>query len=337
MSVFIITLGYLFVFVCLALRYYPKLGLMDRPKKYGLKRKPIPYPGGLAIYLAFLMSFMTFVPINSNTLAVLFAVSILVAVSFIDDRIGLPPILRLAVQFLSSGILVWGGMGITSITNPFGGSFALDAVTIFPEKIFLYSALLTIAWVMVMVNAYNWIDGVPGMASSIAFVSFLILFLLSIRPGFHYLDQTLAISFALIGMALSGGFLFFDFPPPRMIMGDTGSMFLGFLLAVTAIISGGKIATTVLVLGFPILDFMWVIVRRIYKKQSPFKGDLMHFHHRLLKAGFSEGKVVVFYAAAGIVFGSLALMLHTEGKFIAFIGILALMAVFGIVLYNKHS
>ncbi|MBI4127108.1 undecaprenyl/decaprenyl-phosphate alpha-N-acetylglucosaminyl 1-phosphate transferase [Candidatus Peregrinibacteria bacterium] len=335
MNIFITTLGFLFVFAWLALRSYPKLGLWDRPKKYGLKRKPVPYPGGLAIYFAFLFSFIIFLPVNSSTLSVLIAASILVAVSFIDDRAGLPPIFRLFVQFASAGVLVWGGMGITSITNPFGGSIALDTVGIFSGKIFLYSAVLTIVWVVVMVNAYNWIDGVPGMASSIAFVSFLILFLLSIRPDFHYLDQTLAISFALIGMALSLGFLVFDFPPPRMIMGDTGSMLLGFLLAVTAIISGGKIATTVLVLGFPILDFMWVIARRIYKKQSPFKGDLMHFHHRLLKAGFSEGKVVVFYAAAGIVFGSLALMLHTEGKLIAFVGILALMAVFGIVLYRK--
>ena len=134
---------------------------------------------------------------------------------------------------------------------------------------------------MVMVNAFNWVDGVPGMASSIAFVSSLILFLLSIRPGFHYLDQTLAITLSIIIMALSIGFLVFDFPKPRMIMGDTGSMFLGFLLAVTALISGGKIATTILVLGFPILDFAWVILRRIRKGQSPFKGDLMHFHHRL--------------------------------------------------------
>ncbi len=335
MNIFITTLGFLFVFSWLALRCYPKFGLMDRPQKYGLKRKPLPYPGGLAIFFAFLVAVIIYLPINSSTFAVLLAASILVAVSFIDDRFGLPPIFRLCVQFVSSGILVWGGMGITSITNPFGGSFALNTVTVFSDKIFLYSAILTIVWVMVMINAFNWVDGVPGMASSIAFVSFLILFLLSIRPGFHYLDQTLAISFALIGMALSVGFLFFDFPPPRMIMGDTGSMLLGFLLAVTAIISGGKIATTVLVLGFPILDFMWVIARRIYKKQSPFRGDLMHFHHRLLKAGFSEGKVVVFYAAAGIVFGSLALMLHTEGKFIAFIGILALMTVFGVVLYKK--
>ena len=95
-------------------------------------------------------------------------------------------------------------------------------------------------------------------------------------------------------MALSIGFLVFDFPKPRMIMGDTGSMFLGFLLAVTALISGGKIATTILVLGFPILDFAWVILRRIRKGQSPFKGDLMHLPSSALKAGFSEQKVVIF-------------------------------------------
>ncbi|MEK9166817.1 MAG: MraY family glycosyltransferase [Patescibacteria group bacterium] len=324
MTIFITTLGFLFVFAWLALRVYPRIGLMDRPKKYGLQRAPIPYPGGLAIYLAFLVSFLTFIPANSITLSVFFGVSLLVLVSFIDDRIGLHPILRLVVQFLSGSILVYGGVGVTSITNPFGGTFPLDTVMF--GSVAVFSALVTVLWLMVMVNAFNWVDGVPGMASSIAFVSSLILFLLSIRPGFHYLDQTLAITLSIIIMALSIGFLVFDFPKPRMIMGDTGSMFLGFLLAVTALISGGKIATTILVLGFPILDFAWVILRRIRKGQSPFKGDLMHFHHRLLKAGFSEQKVVIFFAVTSMIFGSLALGLHTEGKLIALVGILVFMA-----------
>lgn len=324
MTIFLTTLGFLFVFAWLALRVYPRIGLMDRPKKYGLKREPIPYPGGLAIYLAFLVSFFMFIPANPITLSVFFASSILVLVSFVDDRIGLSPVLRLAVQFVSGAILVYGGVGVTSITNPLGGTLALDSVMV--GSVAVFSALVTVLWVMVMVNSFNWIDGVPGMASSIAFVSSLILFLLSIRPGFHYLDQTLAITLSIIIMALSIGFVFFDFPKPRMIMGDTGSMLLGFLLAVTALISGGKIATTILVLGFPILDFAWVILRRIRKGQSPFKGDLMHFHHRLLKAGFSEQKVVVFFAVASFIFGSLALGLHTEGKMFAMLGILLFMA-----------
>lgn len=334
MTIFITTLGFLFVFAWLVLRVYPRIGLMDRPKKYGLKRDPIPYPGGLAIYLAFFVSFLTFIPLNPVTLSVFVGASILVLVSFIDDRIGLPPILRLLVQFIAGGILVYGGVGVTSITNPFGGTFQLDSVMF--GSIAVFSALVTVLWVMVMVNAFNWIDGVPGMASSIAFVSSFILFLLSIRPGFHYIDQTLAITLSIIIMALSLGFLFFDFPKPKMIMGDTGSMFLGFLLAVIALISGGKIATTILVLGFPILDFAWVIFRRIRKGQSPFKGDLMHFHHRLLKAGFSEQKVVIFFAVTSFIFGSLALGLHTEGKMIALGGILVFMAMLaGGLLYKK--
>ena len=115
MTIFITTLGFLFVFAWLALRVYPRIGLMDRPKKYGLQRAPIPYPGGLAIYLAFLVSFLTFIPANSITLSVFFGVSLLVLVSFIDDRIGLHPILRLVVQFLSGSILVYGGVGVTSL------------------------------------------------------------------------------------------------------------------------------------------------------------------------------------------------------------------------------
>lgn len=337
--IFITTLGFTLLSCWLVLRVFPKIGLMDRPKKYKLKRAPIPYPGGLAIFFAFLISFVFFIPTNALTLSVLFASTLLVLVSFVDDRIGLPPALRLFVQFISGGILALGGIGVTSITNPFGGSIALDSLTFnffANQQILVFSAIVTVLWIMVMVNAFNWIDGVPGMASAVAFVASLILFLLSIRPGFHYVDQTLAISLSIIAMALSVGFLLFDFPPPRMIMGDTGSMFLGLLLAVTALISGGKIATTVLVLGFPILDFAWVILGRLRKGQSPFKGDLTHFHHRLLKAGFSEQKVVIFFAIASLIFGLLALGLHTEGKFVALLGILAFMALLaGGLLYKK--
>lgn len=321
LEIFVLT-----IFLCwIFLRIFPKIGLLDRPEKYGLKRPPIPYPAGLAIYLGFVFTFVFFLPHDANIWALFFAATLLASVSFIDDRIGLSPIFRLLVHFSCGLFLVWGGIGIGSITNPFGGSIELGA----------FAAIFTILWVMVMINSFNWVDGVPGMVSSISFIAALILFLLSIRPGFHYIDQSLAINLSLMIMALSLGFLIFDFPSPRMIMGDTGSMFLGLLIAVTAIISGGKIATTILVLSFPILDFIWVILRRIYKRQSPFKGDLMHFHHKLLKAGFSERKVVVFYAACGLVFGALALLLHTEGKMIAFVGILILMLILAVFLYGE--
>jgi len=301
LSSFALTVG----FSVLVGRLFRRWKILDRPERYGHKRAPIPYPGGVAIFLAFLASAVLFLPVfegQAILTSVLAGASVLCFTCFWDDRRGLSPILRLGVQILVAIFLVIGGIGISSITNPFGAPFILDAVNIplqlgnFAFTFTVLADLLTIAWVVTMVNAFNWIDGVPGMASASAAVSSAILLLLSLRPGFHAVDQTLAITLSAMVLGLALGFLIFDFPKPKMLMGDTGSMLLGFLIAVTAIVSGGKIATTMLVLAFPILDFAVVIGRRLFKGQSPFHGDLGHFHHRLMKAGLSERQVVILIA-----------------------------------------
>jgi len=333
--------GFSVAFGWLVLKLFPKLGLMDRPERYGHMRKPIPYPGGIAIFFAFLSSAFIFLELNALLTSVLLGACLLVATAFVDDRKGLSPYFRLGIQILSAVLLVIGGIGISSISNPLGGALPLDTWNIpfsLGELSFTFTVLadvLTVVWVVTMVNAFNWIDGIPGMVNSVAAVASLILLLLSTRPDFHFIDQTLAITLSSIILGASLGFLIFDFPPPKILMGDTGSMLLGFLLAVTALISGGKIATTILVLGFPILDFAWVIGRRIVKKQSPFKGDLWHFHHRLQRAGFSNQVIVVFFAITAGMFGAMSLMLHTEGKLIAFFGILGLMSLLAILLYSR--
>lgn len=120
-------------------------------------------------------------------------------------------------------------------------------------------------------------------------------------------------------------------------MGDSGSMVLGFLLAITALASGAKIATTIIVLAFPLIDFIWVILRRLYKRQSPFKGDLLHFHHRFLMASFSTKQVVLIFILSSAMFGTLALFMQTQGKIFLFCIILLLMAFLALFLYNKKS
>ncbi|MBU0982066.1 undecaprenyl/decaprenyl-phosphate alpha-N-acetylglucosaminyl 1-phosphate transferase [Patescibacteria group bacterium] len=343
LQIFITALGFTAAFGWIALRTFPQLGLVDRPHKYGFKRKAIPYPGGVAMILAFFVTVMMFFPVDRPVLAVLLGGGLLGIVSFVDDRQGLPAWFRLVVQVVSAVLLVLGGIGIASITNPLGGTIVLDSIQ-FPVSlgtltftITLFADLLTVVWVLTMVNAFNWIDGVPGMANSVGAVAALVLLSLALRPDFHSMDQTLAISLSALVLGMTLGHLIFDFPPPRMIVGDTGSMLVGFLLAVAAIISGGKIATTILVLGFPILDFVWVILRRIMKGKSPLKGDLWHFHHRLQKAGFSDRKIVLFFATTAMVFGCLSLLLHTEGKFLAFFAILAVMALLALMLYSKRN
>lgn len=113
--------------VHLALKFFPKLGLMDRPHKYGLKRAPIPYYGGTVIVLVFFVSVFLFVPVDYHVLALLLGALLIASVSFADDMFQLSPFLRLGVQALAALILVFAGIGITTISNPFGPSFILDA------------------------------------------------------------------------------------------------------------------------------------------------------------------------------------------------------------------
>lgn len=330
-----------FAFAFFAHRWFPKWGLMDRPERYGHQRAPIPYPGGIALVLGILLTALSFLSINTLLGSVLLAATLLAVTCFWDDRRGLSPYLRLAIQVVAAILLVLGGLGVSSITNPFGAPLVLDAWQIpisLADLTFTFTVfadLLTIVWVVTMVNAFNWIDGVPGMASGLSSVAAFVLLALSLRPGFHSTDQTLAVAFSAMLLGASLAFLYWDFPKPKMLMGDTGSMVLGFLLAVTALISGGKIATTVLVLGFPLLDFGWVIGRRLLKGQSPFRGDLWHFHHRLQKAGYSDRTIVVFFSLISAVFGSVALLLHTEGKLLALVLMLSFMVLLALLLYSK--
>lgn len=323
-SIFAFVLTALLIFA--AIRFFPKLGLMDRPLKYGLIRQPIPYYGGIAIFFGFFVSVLLFVPLDRSLLAVLVALFLLVCVNFLDDYFFLSPFLRLFVQIFAGMIVVYGGVSIHSITNPFGLPFSFDyfPFSLGGQTIFLVSALFTIAWVVLLINSMNFLDGVPGLVSGVTFLASVTIFFLSIRPG-HLIDQTLVTYLSAILAAVSGAFFLFDFPPPKILMGDTGSVLLGFLIAILAIFSGGKIATAFLVMGFPLLDAVFTIVRRIANGQVPWKGDLQHLHHRFLKAGFSQRQIVLIVCLISALFGGTALFLGTQQKFFALVVLAVLM------------
>ncbi len=324
-----------FVLTAFSLYAFPRLGLLDRPKKYGLKRAPIPYSGGLIIFVVFLICLGIFMDFDKHLWGVLIAATMIVGVSFLDDRFGLNPFLRLGVQLLAAVTVILAGVGITSVTNPLGGLIYLDTYEIpitIADTVYNFTVLadlFTILWIILLMNTLNWMDGVPGIVSGLTTIGSVVMFVLAIRPNFHYIDQA---DVALLAIILAGSafaFWLFDFTPAKILMGDTGSMFLGFMLATLAIFSGGKIATALLIMGFPILDALWVIGRRIYQKQSPFKGDLRHIHHRLMKAGFSERQAVFFIYTVSVIFGGTALFLGSAQKMVALSIMLGLMVILG--------
>lgn len=329
----------------LAVKFFPKIGLLDRPWKYGLERPRIPYYGGIVLYITFIVVVMTFLPFDRHVAGVLIGGTMIFVVSFLDDLLDVNPFIRLIVQVVAAMVLVFSGIGILSITNPFGGSpFILDAHKISFSlfgQIFnfgLLSAIFTIIWVVLIVNTMNFLDGVPGMVSGTSFVSGVALFLLSVKPG-NLVDQNAVIIMSGILFAMALGFLFFDFYPAKILMGDTGSMFLGFILATLAIYSGGKIATAFLVLGFPILDAIWVIFRRVIKGKSPFKGDYHHFHHRLIEIGLSERQAMSVIYLISAVFGGIAVFIGSTQKLVA-VGIMILLMILiggGVTFLSKNK
>jgi len=327
-----------------ALRVFPRIGLMDKPRLYGLMRKPIPYAGGVVFYVVFLAVCVIFLEWNLALLGVVVGSLLLFVVNFIDDVRGLSPWPRLMAQVMAALCVVLSGVSVTHLTNPLGGTLDLSGMEVsfgigpYLFVVSLVSLFVTVFWIMAMVNTMNWLDGLNGLPSGVTFIAAVTIFALAVRPDFHYIDQTqtAVLAIAVAGMALA--FWIFDFAPARILMGDTGSMFLGYMLAVLAILSGGKIATAFLVMGLPLLDFIWVIARRIFQKKSPFRGDLRHFHHRLVKAGLSERKSLFVIYGVCSAFGVTALFLGTAQKVVALAVLAAIVVVIGgwLVWAEKH-
>lgn len=337
-TVFILTLSLTFF----ALRFFPKLGLVDKPAKYGLKRKPIPYYGGLVIYFSFFLSVFIFLGFDWRLVGLFIASFLIVFVSFFDDYKNLSPFFRLVTQVIASLILVGFGIFINEVRNPFGGILALNHSVLFfslgPFSVSLLSIALTVFWIVFITNTVNFLDGLNGLASGVSSIGFFILFVLSIKPAFHTIDQSVFAVLSLILAVIAFTFVLFEFAPAKILMGDTGSMFLGFMLSVLSIFSGGKIATAFLVLGFPILDAVWVILRRIFSGNSPFRGDLQHLHHRFLKAGFTERQALLFLYLLSTLFGSVALFLETFGKIIAlFVLVIFMFVVASFLIFREKN
>ena len=342
-SAFVLT----FLSVLIALKVFPKLGLTDRPKKYGLLRKPVPYPGGILLYAVFLALALIFFEPTIKLIGLLLGGGILVVVSFIDDRVELSAWIRLLAQILVALIMVAVGIGIETITNPFGGYIPLNEIKLtlswgsLEYTLILFSAIFTIAWIVLIVNAMNWLDGIPGLVSGITVLASLTLFFLSIS---EIVSQPEIATMAIIVAMIAFAFWIFDFHPPKILLGDSGSMFFGLLVAVMAIFSGGKIATAFLFLGFVILDALYVVVHRLFKKRAPWKGGewdkyrkAVHLHHRMLEYGLSERQVLIIIYILSAIFGISALFLGTRGKFWAIVILFIASFILGLVLRAKRK
>lgn len=292
-----------------------RLDLVQRPSEpRHVHQVPLPRIGGLAIFVGFIgaigVSFWFPVerfPVEVERILLLVIGAVLVvAVMLYDDLIGVSPLAKLGWQAAAAGIVAvprlrgpGHGLVIEQFNNPFGGVVHL------PEVVAIG---VTFLWIIGMMNTVNWVDGLDGLAGSLTLITSGVLFFHTFFRPEGNPQFTISLLPAALGAAVIG-FLPFNWHPARIIMGDTGAMFLGFALAVISIIGGAKIATALLTLWVPILDVAWVILYRIMHGRSPLQADRGHLHHRLLDLGWSQRQIVLAFAAVSTGLGLASLLL----------------------------
>lgn len=293
-----------------------------------LHHKGISRFGGIAIILAFVISLLldSRLVVTNQLLAVLMCAGAILVFGVIDDLRQINWKWQLVFQLMIVMAVYLAGVKLQYITNPAGGIFSFENGGLY----FLGSAI-SIIWVIFLMNAINFADGMDGVAGGITLIASATIFLISLRPEVNQPPVGI-ITAALVGALFA--FLIFNFNPAKIIAGTSGSMFMGFILAVLAIFAGAKIATTLLVLAVPILDAFWVIGERIRRKKSIFLPDQSHLHFRLLQLGWSVKKIVWFYYLVTLVIAILSLNMRALGKFTTLI-IFACLFVFVLMTIEK--
>ncbi|MDO9399692.1 MAG: MraY family glycosyltransferase [bacterium] len=319
--IFILTVLFVVVFTLLIKYIAVKFNIVDKPnQERKFHKKNIPLLGGIAIFLAFFIALYIFqdkLLIGDLTIKHWIGFFIggvwLMIGGFLDDKYNLPPSYQIIFPLLAIISVISGGVGIEKITNPFGGFINIGFL----------SSILIAFWLLGMMYTTKLLDGLDGLVSGTTAIGALIIFLFTMTTKYYQPDIGLA---SLILCASCVGFLFFNFCPAKIFLGEGGSLFLGYALGVLAIISGGKIAIALLVMGIPILDIVWTIIRRMIVGKNPFKfADRKHLHFRLLDLGLSVRQTVLVYYFFATIFGLSAIFLQSKGKLYALIILLAIM------------
>lgn len=315
------------------------IGAIDKPDGgRKLHPKATPRLGGVAIAAAFFTTALIFIHLSRPFIALILAAIIMVLVGAVDDRRSLSPWVKLGWQVVAAIVALTGGIGISAISNPFGKSLALDwgrhafAIGGFGFHITPIANLLSIIWIVGMVNAVNFLDGVDGLAGGVSAIASFFMFALAIS-----VHQPAVALLAIILFGAAVGWLPYNFAPARIFLGDSGTYFLGMILALLAIYSGGKLATAVLVLGFTIVDGLLTVLRRLYRHSSPFKADRSHLHHLLLVAGFSPLQTIGVYYLLALLLGLLALVSGTLVKVVTFGLLLIVTALIAAILLRRSN
>lgn len=303
-----------------------KVGAIDVPKdNRRMHKTPIPRLGGLAIFIGFMVGFLLFGEITVQMRGILLGAVIIVVLGVVDDITPLPAKLKFVVQIISALIPISHGVVIQALSNP----------NVFSDNPYWvlgwFSIPITVLWIVGITNAVNLIDGLDGLANGVSAICATTMLVIALLVSDGQVAVTMA---ALVGASI--GFMPYNMNPAKMFMGDTGATFLGFILATMSIQGLFKFyalisfAVPFLILGLPIFDTAFAMIRRISRGQSPMQPDRSHVHHRLIDMGLNQKQAVAtLYVISGIL-GLSAVVLTTSGEVKAMMLFLALCVVAGV-------
>lgn len=343
---FLLGLGASLVLTPLVRHAARRFGVLDRPDK-GRKRhhKAVPLFGGLAILLAIAIA-VAFMQggliggflLKKHLIGILAGAVILVLGGMLDDAYDLSPAIQFVFPALATLVIIASGIGIDYVTNPFGGTFRMDVweapiLTLWGTvyHLTLPGDFFVFAWLMVMMYTTKLLDGLDGLVSGLGVIGFTVIALLSLMPE---VAQPELARFAMIVAGAVGGFLFYNGFPASIFLGEGGSTLIGYLLGVMAILSGGKIGVTLLVLAVPLMDAVWTVIRRtLIERKSFAHADLGHLHFRLQSFGFTRSQTAALFWVFAAAFGGAGLFIRGRGKVFALIMIAAIFIL--ISLYDR--
>lgn len=307
-----------------------RFGIVDAPnKERKIHTTAVPLAGGVAVYLGFALPTVAVLIFSDHFTSgeiglwqfagLLVGGFALIIGGVVDDRYDLPPRVSFLFPLVAVSLATASGIGVTKLTNP----FADEPLVLLP----IVSGFFTFVWLLATTYTTKLLDGLDGLATSIALTASMLMMGLALSEKFFQPDVALLAGIAFMSMF---GFLLWNWHPARIFLGEGGSTWLGFLVGTLAVISGGKVATALLVLGVPALDVVFVIIRRLRQGKNPFaSSDREHLHHLLLRRGFSQRLIVLLYVTVALAFGLTTFLLSSWQKVLALaiLGVVALICV----------
>ncbi|WP_160722711.1 glycosyltransferase family 4 protein [Bacillus sp. USDA818B3_A] len=275
------------------------IGATDRPNQRKVHQSIMPRLGGLAIYISFMAGILLIRPENQYSFAILLGCFIIIVTGICDDLFELPAKYKMLGQLAAACSVVFlGNLQVVFINLPFGGQLQFG----------LLSIPFTILWIVGITNAINLIDGLDGLAAGVSSIALITISGIALIQG-----NLFVVAVGLIVLASTLGFLLYNFHPASIFMGDTGALFLGFIISVLSLL-GFKNVTfisfviPVIILGVPISDTFFAIIRRLINKQPLSAPDKSHLHHCMLRMGYSHRQTVLIIYAMAAFFGLVAVI-----------------------------